>query len=112
MRLTDWAVRRVMSKSKGCWMGVLLGDGPRPQDAGVVTSPIASVVGRLVTTRNGSEYLLVGAHRHGQHQFCGPEDGPMDAIGSFAPFCLADGVTPWPPGSTVPVLDPDEYRER
>lgn len=109
IELRDWAVRIVESRSKLCYVGELSGTANGDGHDCVRTSPIAAVAGRVVTTRNGSQYLLVGPDRWGGAHWCGPKDAPMNAITKhFQPFYLADGVTAWPPGSTVPPLPPPD----
>ena len=83
--LADWRIRRLISRSLGGkWVAALTYSDQ-------VTSPIAAIDGRLVTTRSGSVYELAG------------DLAPLSAV----PFHLADG-TPYPPGATVDPVPPEQ----
>lgn len=89
--VTQWLLRRVVSRSRSRYAGMLIGtvDGLR-----VETTPIVSIEGRTVTTRSGSVYILTGPDFWGRD--VEPDEFPY-------PFYLdADGDEVWPAGGVVP----------
>lgn len=94
--LRDWSLRRVVSRSRGRYAGVLVGyDRP---DHRVMTSPIAAIDGDTVRTRSGGVYRIEG---RGEWR---------ESLSDFPyPFYLdTDGAEAWPPGGEVPPVEEDE----
>lgn len=95
--LRDWNLRRVVSRSRGRYAGVLVGyDRP---DHRVTTSPIAAIDGDTVRTRSGGVYRVEG-----------PGMWARESLTDFDyPFYLdTDGAEAWPPGCEVPPVGGDE----
>lgn len=99
--LSFWLVRQVFSKSRNRWAGSLV--GINSDDEVRETTPIAKVEGRIVTTRSGTRYELVGPPRFPHFHPGATEDNPMGTCGPGGGFYLAaEGDEIWPPGATVP----------
>ena len=87
--MTAWFIQRIVSRSRARYAGSLSGEvAGRGR---VDTTPIVSITGRLVTTRSGTVYKLVGPDMWGRKQSLRQHSKPY-------PFYLdTPGAAVWPP---------------
>lgn len=97
-----WFVRQVFSRSRNRWAGALMGLDPNDEDRVLKTTPIVKVEGRIVTTRSGTRYELVGPTRFPRF-YPATEDNPIGTAEPGGGFYLdTEGDEIWPPGATLP----------
>lgn len=98
--ITEWFISRVTSRSRRRYAGALNGivDGR----GNVTTTPIVSIKGRVVTTRSGTVYKLVGPNFWGRNETLVRHSTP------YLFYLDTPGADVWPPGATVPEIRSDD----
>ena len=103
--VSHYFIRRLRSRTRSRWCGSLVGFDPDDTRRRIESSPIVSIVGRTVTTRSGSVYLLDGPPRWREMHPGATDESPLNGCEPGDGFYLdGDGVETWPPGVVVPAM--------